>query len=133
MAHAIEGRVPFLDHELVEFAARLPARLKLRRLTGKYILRRHAGNLLPREVARRKKMPFYVPVENYVRQPVFQEMLDDLLSEEAVRRRGLFNPEAVRRLRQRASQREFLLVKQLFSLMVLELWFRIFHDRTMTV
>ena len=131
MAHAIEGRVPFLDHELVEFAARLPSRMKLRRLTGKYILRQHAGNLLPREVAQRKKMPFYVPVENYVRQPVFQELLDDLLSDQAVRQRGLFRPEAVRQLRQRASQREFLLVKQLFSLMVLELWFRIFHDRTM--
>ena len=131
MAHAIEGRVPFLDHELVEFAARLPTRMKLRRLTGKYILRRHAGKLLPREVARRKKMPFYVPVENYVRQPVFQEMLDDLLSEESVQRRGLFRPEAVRLLRDRASRQEFLLVKQLFSLMVLELWFRIFHDRTM--
>ena len=129
MAHGIEGRVPFLDHELVEFAARLPRRLKLRRMTGKYILRKYAAGLLPRKVAQRKKMPFYVPIENYFQQRGFRALMDELLNEDAVRRRGLFRPEAVATLRAQTDRREFLRVKQVFSLMVLELWFRVFHDR----
>jgi asparagine synthase (glutamine-hydrolysing) len=129
MANAIEGRVPFLDHELVEFGMRLPPHLKLRRLAGKYILRRYAAKLLPREVAQRKKMPFYVPIENYFQQSGFRDLMDDLLNETAVKRRGLFRPQAVENLRRLMHQREFLLVKQVFSLMVLELWFRLFYDR----
>ena len=133
MAHSIEGRVPYLDHKLVEFAMRMPPHLKLRRLTGKYILREFARELLPKEVAQRKKMPFYVPVENYFQQLSFQEMMKELLSEDSVRRRGIFRPEAVARLRNQMEQQEFMLVKQVFSLMVLELWFRIFVDRTIEV
>lgn len=128
MAHGIEARVPFLDHELVEFGMRLPPRLKLRRLTGKYILRKVAARLLPPEVVRRRKMPFYVPVENYFEQPFFQQLMHELLSERSVRARGLFRPQAVAEIIKRLDRREFLLVKQVFSLMVLELWFRIFHD-----
>ena len=133
MANSIEGRVPYLDHELVEFALRLTPRLKLRHLTGKYILRRYAKKLLPMEVTQRKKMPFYVPVENYFQQPSFRDLMQELLGEESVRRRGIFQPEAVAQLRDSMQRREFMLVKQVFSLMVLELWFRIFVDRTWTV
>ena len=128
MANGIEGRVPYLDHQLVEFAQRLPPHLKLRRLMGKYILRRQAEKILPRQVARRKKMPFYVPMENYFQQREFRDLMEDLLSEESVRRRGIFQPQAITRLRELMHRREFLLVKQVFSLMVLELWFRLFYD-----
>jgi asparagine synthase (glutamine-hydrolysing) len=128
MASAIEGRVPFLDHELVEFAFRLPRQLRLRGLVGKYLPRRVADRLLPRSTSRRRKMPFYVPIENYFQQAAFVEMMDDLLSDDSVRRRGLFRPEAVAALRRSMHQSEFLLVKQAFSLMVLELWFRTFVD-----
>ena len=57
-----------------------------------------------------------------------QEMMADLLSDQAVRSRGIFRPEAVAELRDLMHRREFLLVKQVFSLMVLELWFRMFYD-----
>ena len=130
MAHAIEGRVPYLDHTLVEFAMRLPPYLKLHRLTGKYILRRFGQKLLPPAVTQRKKMPFYVPIENYFQQPDFQDMMEDLLSVDSVHRRGIFQPEAVAQLRNAMQQREFLYVKQVFSLMVLELWYRIFWDQS---
>ncbi len=131
MAHAIEGRVPYLDHTLVEFAMRLPPHLKLRRLTGKYILRQFGKKILPAEVTRRKKMPFYVPIENYFQQPDFQDLMADLLSEESVRNRGIFQPVAVGKLRDSMQDREFLFVKQVFSLMVLELWFRTFIDKSL--
>ena len=130
MAHAIEGRVPFLDHELVEFGMRLPPHLKIRRLTGKYILRQFGLRLLPKEVIQRKKMPFYVPIEHYFAEPAFQEMMEELLGERSVRDRGIFRPEAVRDLRTKMDAKEFLFVKQIYSLMVLELWFRIFVDGT---
>ncbi|MGD2109245.1 MAG: asparagine synthase (glutamine-hydrolyzing) [Phycisphaerae bacterium] len=132
MAHGIEGRVPFLDHELVDFAMRLPPHLKLHRLTGKYLLRRYAAGLLPKPVVQRRKMPFYVPIENYFQQQDFEDLMDDLLNDDAVRRRGLFRPAAVARLRTMMHRREFLFVKQVFSLMVLELWFRHFADKPPT-
>ena len=129
MAHGVEARVPYLDHELVEFVLGLPPALKLRRGASKVVLRRYAERLLPRRAARRPKMPFYVPAERFLAEPRFVEMLDDTLCERAVRSRGLFRPEAVADLRQRARGGEFLHVKQAVSLMMLELWFRSAVDR----
>jgi asparagine synthetase B (glutamine-hydrolysing) len=126
MANAIEGRVPYLDHELVEFAFRLPPHLKLRWLVGKYILRCLGKKLLPKQVTRRKKMPFYVPIENYFQQPIFREQMDEYLGESSIRKQGIFEPKTIRRLIDAMSRREFLHVKQVFSLMVLEMWFRTF-------
>ena len=133
MANAIEGRVPYLDHTLVEFAQKLPPNLKLRQLVGKYILRRFAKELLPKQVTQRRKMPFYVPIENYFQQPVFQQQLDEFLSESSVKNRGIFQVGAVTRLKTAMDRKEFMLVKQVFSLMVLEMWFRIFVDRSISV
>jgi asparagine synthase (glutamine-hydrolysing) len=129
MASAIEARVPFLDHELVEYVLRVPPGLKIHRGVSKYLLRRYAQRLLPSPTTWRRKMPFYVPVENYLREPAFQAMLEDTLSERAVRARGIVRPEAVAGLRARMQRREFVVVKQVFSLMVLELWFRMAVDR----
>jgi asparagine synthase (glutamine-hydrolysing) len=129
MASGIEGRVPFLDHELIEHAFGLPRELRLRGLTGKYVLRRMLDRVLTPEHGRRRKMPFYVPIENFFEHPDFAELMEDTLGETSVRRRGLFNPEAVAALRKSIRRREFVLVKQVFSLMTLELWFRIFVDQ----
>ncbi len=129
MAHAVEVRVPFLDHELVEYALSMPPSLKVRGLASKWILRRHARDLLPPRAASRRKMPFYTPVERYLAQPVFVDLLDDLLSERAVRERGVFRPDAVGRLRDSVRGGEFVMAKQLMSLMILELWCRMAVDR----
>ncbi len=130
MASSIEGRVPFLDHELMDFAFRLPRKFKLRRLTGKYLLRELGAKLLPKSTAHRAKMPFYVPIEEYFQDAAFVEQMGDLLSERAVRDRGIFDPRAVANLAASMRRKEFLLVKQVFSLMTLELWFRAFVDET---
>ena len=129
MANSIEGRVPFLDHELVEYSLRLPPKLKIRRGVCKYILRQYADRMLPTEVVSRRKQPFYVPLENYFKQPEFQDLMHDTLSEKAVRDRGIVRPQAVAELRRSMERGEFLHVKQVFSLVVLELWFRIMVDR----
>ena len=130
MANSIEGRVPYLDHEIVEFGMRIPPNMKLRGLTGKYILRRYAKNLLPNEITQRKKMPFYVPIENYFAHRSFQDLMEDLLNEKSVRHRGIFQEGAITKLKSQMVQREFIMIKQVFSLMVLELWFRTFIDGT---
>jgi asparagine synthase (glutamine-hydrolysing) len=129
MASGIEGRVPFLDHELVEFSLTLPPSLKIRRGKPKYILRKYAERLLPRDTTARGKQPFYAPVEKYLEHPLFKDIVDDTLSEKTVKQRGLFRPEAVARLRQSTQAGEFVHVKQVFSLVVLELWFRMAVDR----
>jgi asparagine synthase (glutamine-hydrolysing) len=129
MAHSIEGRVPFMDHKLVEYVLRMPPELKIRGGICKYILRRYAEGILPAAVTSRKKQPFYVPLENYFSQPVFQELMHDTLSQQSVRNRGIVRPETVAQLCRSMDRGEFIYVKQVLSLVILELWFRAMVDR----
>lgn len=129
MAHGIEGRVPYLDHELVEFAMYLPPHLKLHHLTGKYILRSYAGKLLPAAVTQSKRRSFNAPVEKFFEQPEFLEMMDDLLNDRSVRNRGIFQIDSITQIKESIYRNEFTYVNQAFSFMVLELWFRIFVDK----
>ncbi len=129
MASAIEARVPFRDHELVEYALRMPPRMKIRGGVNKLVLRRYAARWLPPRITAKRKMPFYNPIERYFSDPVFQGFLEDSLSEERVRQRGIFRPEAIRALRHSMQAGEFVHVKQVFSLIVLELWFQMALDR----
>jgi asparagine synthase (glutamine-hydrolysing) len=127
MAANLEVRVPFLNHEMVELAARMPPDLKLRGLKRKYILKRAAERLLPREVVWRKKAGFGAPLRSWLRGPLL-EMTRDLLSEERLRRRGLFRPEVVQKIiRDNLSGREDYNL-QVFQLLTLELWQQIFMD-----
>ncbi|MDQ3918607.1 MAG: asparagine synthase (glutamine-hydrolyzing), partial [Acidobacteriota bacterium] len=127
MAATLEVRVPLLNQELVELAARMPPRLKLRGLRRKYILKRAAESLLPREVVWRKKAGFGAPVRAWLRGPL-RPLVDELLSEEVVRRRGLFRPEEVRRVvADNLSGREDYGLHVL-QLLTLEMWCRIFLD-----
>jgi asparagine synthase (glutamine-hydrolysing) len=129
MASGIEARVPFLDHELVEYALQIPPALKIRGGVTKYLLRRYAARILPAPVVKRRKMPFYVPLEKFFSHSLFRDVVADTLSEASVRNRGFFRPEAVSRLRQAMSRQEFVFVKQAFSLVMLELWCRMAIDR----
>jgi asparagine synthase (glutamine-hydrolysing) len=129
MAANLEVRVPFLNHEMVELAARMPTHLKLRGLKRKYILKRAAESLLPREVVWRKKAGFGAPLRSWLRGPL-REMTGDLLSEDSIRRRGLFRPEAVHKIvRENLAGREDYNL-QVFQLLMLELWQQIFIDGT---
>lgn len=129
MAHSIEGRVPFMDHKLVEYVLRVPPKLKIRGGTCKYILRRYAERMLPAAVTSRKKQPFYVPLENYFAQPAFQDLMHDTLSDQSIRNRGIVRPETVAHLCRSMDSGEFMYAKQVLSLMIMELWFRIMVDQ----
>src|SRR2546428_14075457 len=97
MAANLEVRVPFLNQEMLELAARMPTHLKLRGLKRKYILKRAAEKLLPREVVWRKKAGFGAPIRSWLTGSL-RPMVDGLLSEETVRRGGLLRPEEWRRV-----------------------------------
>jgi len=127
MAANLEVRVPFLNVEMLKLAARMPPDLKLRGLKRKYILKRAAEKLLPRKVVWRKKAGFGAPIRSWLRGPL-RPMVDDLLSEEAVRKRGLFEPQEVRRIIEAnlSGREDFNL--QVFQLLNLELWYRQFID-----
>ncbi len=128
MATTLEVRVPFLNHELVELAARMPPRLKLRGLKRKYILKRAAEQLLPREVVWRKKAGFGAPIRSWLR-GALKPLVEELLAEETIRRRGLFRPAEVRRIidANLSGREDYNL--QVLHLLTLEMWQREFIDR----
>ena len=131
MASSVEVRVPFLDRELVEFVAwRVPPNLKLKgflRPTTKYILRKAMEGLLPREVLQQPKAGFAAPVDYWLAHDL-REMVDDLLSESQICKRGWFRPASVRTFvqEQRAGTQDWSM--QIWQLLTLELWARLFLD-----
>jgi len=127
MAASIESRVPFLDHKLVEFAARLPVRWKLNGLTTKRILRAAARGLLPREILERPKMGFPVPFRLWTR-GAWTSVVRDVLLDRRSRERGVIDPAEVEALilDHQAGRRDA--TDPLWSLLNLELWYRTFID-----
>ena len=95
MAHSVEGRFPFLDHRVVEFASRLPVSLKMKVLNEKYLLKRCAGKLIPPSVVKRHKQPYRAPEACSFLQPAAREYMEELLSPEQIRRDGIFDGPAV--------------------------------------
>jgi asparagine synthase (glutamine-hydrolysing) len=124
MAHAVEARVPYLDHRVVEQVMHMPPSWKLGGFESKRILRRVAADLLPKEIARRRKTGFAVPVGRWAAGEM-KGMVQELLGEKSVRRRGLFTPAAVASLLKRRRYGMFER-RQLWTLLCLELWCREF-------
>ena len=127
MAFGLEARSPFLDQEVLEFAASLPPTLKLRRGTGKYLLKRAFADRLPHDLLHRRKMGFGVPLDHWFRNELRDLAHDTLLGQRA-RGRGLFRPEAVARLLEEHVSGRAAWHSQLWNLLVLELWFQTFID-----
>jgi asparagine synthase (glutamine-hydrolysing) len=128
MANSLETRAPLLDHRLIEFAQTIPASFKLRGLETKYILKRAAQGLIPDEIINRPKQGFDVPIRRWLNREL-REMLDDTLNDRRARERGDFNHRAVLSIldEHRRGVRDHS--RQLWSLLVLELWRRAFIDR----
>jgi asparagine synthase (glutamine-hydrolysing) len=126
MAHGLEVRCPFLDTDVVEFAARLPPRT-LRRTQGKYLLRRAVAELVPRTILSRKKRGFALPLRRWMRHDL-ATMARDVLLDRTAQQRGLFEPRAVARLLDGLDS-DYSAPDRVWTLLVLELWFREFVDR----
>lgn len=127
MAAGVEVRVPFLDPDLVAFATRLPPGLKQRGATGKWIFKKAMEPLLPREVIYRPKTGFGAPLRRWLQQDL-REYVEDLLSENTLKNRGLFDPKVVKELVALDRCGKIDAAYPIFSLICIELWMRLFID-----
>jgi asparagine synthase (glutamine-hydrolysing) len=129
MANSLEARSPFLDHRLMEFAASLPPKLKLKGLQSKYILKQAFSSVLSREVLGRRKMGFGVPIDRWLRNELKDLTYDILLENRAVQR-GLFRKDAVQLLIDEHMAKRADHSYRIWTLLFLELWYRMFIDKT---
>jgi asparagine synthase (glutamine-hydrolysing) len=121
MACSLEVRAPFLDYELVEFMMSLPSSLKLRRFTLKYLLKKVMKEFLPKEVIERRKKGFGVPIAKWVKGPL-KELFGDMLSYHRIKQEGFLNPGYVTCLLRDHLANKKDNRKQLWTLLVWELW-----------
>jgi asparagine synthase (glutamine-hydrolysing) len=127
MAHGLEARSPFLDHELMEFAASIPADLKVRGGEKKWILRRALRGWLPDDILDRPKQGFSVPLSNWLRGDL-REWSREVLLDPGTLERGYFVPAAVDRLLERHAGGADGDAKRIWALVMLEQWHREFID-----
>jgi asparagine synthase (glutamine-hydrolysing) len=127
MAVGLEGRVPFLDHLLVECVASMPGRLKIRRLTTKHILKQALEGLVPHEVLHKPKHGFSVPLDEWFRGEL-KPLVADVLLDERTRTRGFFDPAAIERILTTHASGAASFGTQLWTLLNFELWCRRFID-----
>jgi len=120
MAHSVEGRYPFLDHRVAEFAAALPPRMKMRGLDEKHLLKRAAAGLVPPAILARTKQPYRAPDAKCFFSPSggrgVQDYAEELLSPRRIRDDGVFQPEAVERLVRKARDGRSIGVKDNMAL-----------------
>jgi asparagine synthase (glutamine-hydrolysing) len=127
MAASIESRVPFLDHPLVEFTARIPAQYSIQGMAGKFILKQAVEDLLPKSIVYRKKMGFPTPWEYWLAGPQLDD-LERMLLEGRSTERKLFRPEVVKRIfaEHRTKVRDH--GNRIWRLINLEIWQRVMID-----
>ena len=123
MMASLEGRVPLLNNDFVEFATHLPMDMKLRGLRSKFLLKRALRGVLPEQILNRPKKGFGIPVAEWFRGPLKEQMLS-VLSPERITRKGFFDPREIQHLiddhlNGRRDNR-----KQLWTLFAFETW----HD-----
>jgi asparagine synthase (glutamine-hydrolysing) len=121
MWHSLELRVPYLDHRFVELAARIPAALKIRGTTQKYLLKRLAERWLPKDMIYHKKQGFEAPMGRWLRGPLLP-FFDSIVSRDAVEATGLFRFEEIQRLRDEHVSLKSKHSKVLFSILSFMLW-----------
>jgi asparagine synthase (glutamine-hydrolysing) len=121
MAVSLETRAPFLDPRVGQFAASLPLDYKLRGAKGKYILKKAVAGLLPREILHRSKKGFGIPIAEWLKGRL-NPLMHDLLGPQRLKTQGLFEPAFVSRMISEHEQGLASHHKQLWTLLVFELW-----------
>ena len=127
MAVSLECRVPLLDHELVELAARIPERIKVRGGRLKHVMKKALADLLPNEILQRKKRGFGAPMGAWLKHSL-KPLLQQLLSRSSVERRGLFSHEAVAALVAQHESNRIDGTDRLLALLHFEIWARLYLD-----
>jgi asparagine synthase (glutamine-hydrolysing) len=126
MANSVELRVPLLDHRLLEFAAALPPQYKLNGFTLKYIWKKALSKRIPDTILKRRKAGFPVPYESWLRKNL-RDTVQDILTDRKTIQRGYFQKATVEKLIH-ANHERGTYSKEIFSLVTLELWHRMFLD-----
>jgi len=128
MAHSLEARSPFLDHKLVEFMARVPPQYKRSKGESKVLLKSALRGILPEAILSRPKMGFGIPLGQWLRTSLKEQLTDTVLSERAMQR-GYFKPEVVRDMVRSHIAGGHRYQNALWDLLQLELWHRAFVDQ----
>jgi len=131
MANSLEGRSPFLDHKVMELAARIPDGLKLKGVITKYILKKSMKGIIPDEILTRNKMGFGVPLAKWFRSDLRSFVHGVLLSDECTKR-GFFNKEFVEKLLADHMTEKRNNSHKIWALLNFELWYRMFIGKTWT-
>ena len=129
MAASIESRVPFVDHELVEYAFSLPDNLKIRHLSQKYILKKACEGLVPKKIIHRPKMPFSSPLRSWVKNGL-KDLIDDYLEPNRLKRQGIFNPLGVQEILEEDRQGLRDNAHVIYGLLTMQIWLDIFQVRS---
>ncbi len=127
MAAGVEVRVPFLDLELVDYAARIPIELKQKGKVGKWILKKSMEAYLPKDIIYRPKSGFSAPLRNWMKGEL-RPLIQDLLSIDSLKKRGLFDPSAVQKIIAQNDKGQIDGAYLLFSLLSIEIWCRTYFD-----
>ena len=128
MAASLEARVPLLDHELIEFVQKIPARLKLKGLETKYIFKKAMEGIVPNEILYREKQGFGVPINEWINSQL-KDRIHGILSEKRTVERGFFEPKYIQVLLDEHAGNRRDHSHSLWILWMLELWHRQFVDR----
>ena len=128
MAASVEVRVPFIDKLVVTKAMQIPGHLKIKGGVSKYILKKAAEKYLPKEIIYRSKASFGVPIRSWISNDL-RSMVDELLSEQSVNKRGFMNYSFVKKLIENDRSGEEDKAYQIYQLLTLELWCREYLDK----
>lgn len=127
MAASVEGRVPFLDFNVVELAFQIQDKFKIKGMERKYIVKRMAEKYIPKNIIYRKKVGFYIPIGDWFRNEL-KDMVGDHLLSERFRQRGIFDPQQIEKMVTMHFNGVQNFEKEIWMLLNLEVWFRTFID-----
>ena len=128
MASGLEVRVPFLDQDLIEFAAHIPNKYKQRGREGKWVLKKAMESYLPKDIIYRPQSGFGVPLRRWLKEDL-RELLGDLLSVDSLNKRGLFSAQSVQKLISDNDNGKIDASYTLLSLLCIEIWCRAYIDK----
>lgn len=126
---SLEGREPMLDHRLIEFTAQLPADLKIRNKTNKYILKKIVHKYIPEEIMNRPKMPFIAPLQVWFRDEL-KEKMQYYLSEQKLKETGMLNAKPVTKLCSDYLSGKKVNYQKIWNMLVFQLWYEKWMSKT---
>lgn len=128
MAFSVEGRVPFLDHRIVELSSKLPNTYRLNGFNhDKYILRKTVKNLIPKQTRFRKKKHFFVPIDNWFKDEL-SSLKENLLSETYIRNQKIFDYTYIKKINSNFNKSKLFYSRQLWSLLTFQIWYKQFIE-----